>query len=293
MTSESLVDEVAAVVVNYNAGAALSECVASLQREGIRELVVVDNGSTDDSLEGLSEKNPGVRVLHTGRNLGFGGGVNYGAERVVGELLLVCNPDLVLQHGALDAMAERLARDLTLGLVGPALVTPAGDLQPSGRAFPTLGRSSVQAVLGVLSPGNAFSRGYRAANRARAETGIVDWVTGACFLVRRAAFDTVGGFDDRYFMYVEEVDLCWRLARTGWRTGYESSARVLHLAGVSTAAVPYRMIVAHHMSLWRFTRRIAHGHERLLLPVLAVGIFGRCVTVCLRRVVVQLTDRIS
>jgi N-acetylglucosaminyl-diphospho-decaprenol L-rhamnosyltransferase len=119
----------------------------------------------------------------------------------------------------------------------------------------------------------------------------VDWVTGACFLVRREAFDEVGGFDDRYFMYVEEVDLCWRLARAGWRTGYESSARVIHLAGVSTAAVPYRMIVAHHLSLWRFVRRTTCGSQRLLLPVVAAGIAGRCVAVCLRRVVVELGQR--
>jgi N-acetylglucosaminyl-diphospho-decaprenol L-rhamnosyltransferase len=116
----------------------------------------------------------------------------------------------------------------------------------------------------------------------------VDWVTGACFLVRREAFDAVGGFDDRYFMYVEEVDLCWRLARAGWRTGYESSARVRHLGGVSTAAVPYRMIVAHHSSLWRFARRTTCGYDRLLLPVVAVGIAGRCAAVCLRRFAAQL-----
>jgi N-acetylglucosaminyl-diphospho-decaprenol L-rhamnosyltransferase len=291
MTSELPIHEVAAVVVNYNAGSALSECVASLEREGVRAIVVVDNGSTDGSLEGLGAANPDVRVLHAGRNLGYGGGVNYGAGQTAGELLLVCNPDLVLQTGALSAMADRLAQDPSLGLVGPALVTPAGDLQPSGRAFPTLRRSSFQAALGVLLPNNSYSRRYREANRARAETGTVDWVTGACFLVRRDAFSAVGGFDDRYFMYVEEVDLCWRLARAGWSTGYESSARVLHLAGVSTAAVPYRMIVAHHLSLWRFARRTACDSERLMLPVVAVGIAGRCVAVCLRRVLAQFGRR--
>ncbi|MGD0287027.1 MAG: glycosyltransferase family 2 protein [Acidimicrobiales bacterium] len=291
MTSELPIHEVAAVVVNYNAGSALSECVASLQREGVRAIVVVDNGSTDGSLEDLGAANPDVRVLHTGRNLGYGGGVNYGAGQTTGELLLVCNPDLVLQPGALGAMADRLAQDPSLGLVGPALVTPVGDLQPSGRAFPTLRRSSFQAVLGVLLPKNPYSRRYRDANRAQAGTGIVDWVTGACFLVRREAFSAVGGFDDRYFMYVEEVDLCWRLARAGWRTGYESSACVLHLAGVSTAAVPYRMIVAHHLSLWRFARRTTCGCQRVLLPIVAAGIAGRCAAVCLRRVVVQLGQR--
>jgi N-acetylglucosaminyl-diphospho-decaprenol L-rhamnosyltransferase len=285
------VHEVVAVVVNYNAGAALSECVASLKREGVQAIVVVDNGSTDDSLECLAGESPGVQVLRTGRNLGFGGGVNFGARRTTGEMLLVCNPDLVLRPGALDAMVNRLVQDPSLGLVGPALVTPTGDIQPSGRAFPTLRRSTVQALLSVLLPKNAYSRRYREANRTRAGTGIVDWVTGACLLVRREAFDAVGGFDDRYFMYVEEVDLCWRLAKAGWRTGYESSARVLHLAGISTALVPYRMIVAHHLSLWRFARQTTSGSERLLLPVVAVGVACRCVVVCFRRATVQLGRR--
>ena len=160
MTSELPIHEVAAVVVNYNAGSALSECVASLQREGVRAIVVVDNGSTDGSLEGLGAANPDVRVLHTGRNLGYGGGVNYGAGQTTDELLLVCNPDLVLQPGALGAMADRLAQDPSLGLVGPALVTLEGDLQPSGRAFPTLRRSSFQAVLGVLLPKNQIGRAH-------------------------------------------------------------------------------------------------------------------------------------
>ena len=289
--SELPVHDVAAVVVNYNAGAALSECVASLESERVQAIVVVDNGSTDDSLECLARENPGVQVFRTGQNLGFGGGANYGAKRTTGEMLLVCNPDLVLRPGALGAMVDRLMQDPSLGLVGPALVTPSGDIQPSGRAFPTLRRSMAQAVLGVLLPKNAYSQRYREANRTRAGTGIVDWVTGACFLVRRVAFDAVGGFDDRYFMYVEEVDLCWRLARAGWRTGYESSAQVLHLAGISTAPFPYRMIVAHHLSLWRYARRTTRGSERILLPVVAVGIACRCVVVCLRSAVVRMRRR--
>ena len=285
MTRELPTHELAAVVVNYNAGSALSECVASLERAGVKSIVVVDNGSTDGSLEGIGASHSQVRVLRTGRNLGYGGGVNYGVEQTTEAFLLVCNPDLVLQPGSLDAMADRLAKDPSLGLVGPALVSSAGSEQTSGRSFPTIRRSSVQAALGVLLPNNSHSRRYREANRARAETGIVDWVTGACFLVRREAFEAVRGFDGRYFMYVEEVDLCWRLAKAGWRTGYESSARVMHLAGVSTAAVPYQMIVAHHLSLWRFTRRTTRGAERLLLPVVALGIACRCVALCLLRVI--------
>ena len=229
-------------------------------------------------------------MLQTGRNLGYGGGVNFGARQIGGDLILVCNPDLEMQAGSLSSMVERIERDKSLGLVGPALIgTESQDLHPSRTTpFPTVRRSSVQAALGVLVPRSSYSRRYAEANQARAATGIVDWVTGACFLVRREAFDAVGGFDNRYFMYVEEVDLCWRLRQAGWRIGYESSAHVLHLAGVSTAAAPYRMIAAHHWSLWRFSRRTTSGSDRLLLPFVAAGIALRFSVVCLRRVVAGL-----
>ena len=166
MTIEPPTYEVSAVVVNYNAGATLGECVASLKREGVKSVVVVDNGSTDDSLEWLALQHPGTKVIQSGRNLGYGGAANYGSRFVTGELLLICNPDLVLMPGALGAMVDRLARDPSLGLVGPALVGVDEGLQPSGRAFPTLGHSSLQALLGVMAPQNRYSRHYREANRA-------------------------------------------------------------------------------------------------------------------------------
>ncbi|MHB1782481.1 MAG: glycosyltransferase family 2 protein [Acidimicrobiales bacterium] len=274
-----------AIVVNYNAGQALLDCVASLWSEGVDRLLVVDNGSTDGSIAQLASEDRDVQIVSSGRNVGFGGGVNYGAGRSAGELLLVCNPDIVLRPGALGALTRRIEADPSLGLVGPALVAPDGSERTSGRAFPTLRRSGLHALVGLAAPGSARSTRYRAASRAGAATGIVDWVTGACLLVRREAFDAVGGFDERYFMYVEEVDLCWRLARAGWRTGYEAGAVVVHLAGVSTAAHPYRMVTAHHVSLWRFAWRTAKGADRMLLPFAAPAIVVRWALAALKELV--------
>ena len=269
-----------AVVVNYNAGEALIECVASLRREGIARVVVVDNGSVDGSTERLAVADPQVQIVAPGRNVGFGAGANYGVSRTAGATILVCNPDVVLGPGSLRALRQRIATDPSLGLVGPRLVAPDGSERPSGRRFPSLRRSSGQAVLGLVAPGSRASRRYRAASRAGAASGIVDWVTGACLLVRRDAFESVGGFDEGYFMYVEEVDLCMRLARAGWRTGIERGAVVLHLAGVSTAARPYRMVVAHHLSLWRFACRWTTGPDRLLLVLAGPATVLRLVVAC-------------
>jgi N-acetylglucosaminyl-diphospho-decaprenol L-rhamnosyltransferase len=275
----------AAVVVNFNGGAALADCVASLRREAVREIVVVDNGSTDDSLELLLTADPAVAVVQPAGNLGYGGGVNFGATTVGGDLLLACNADIVLEPGTVAALSRRLAADRSLAVVGPRLVAPDGSVRRSGGVFPTIRRSGLQAAFGVLRPDGAISLRHRAANVASGEGGVVDWVTGACMLFRRDAFDAIGGFDPGYFMYVEEVDLCWRFSRAGWRTGYEPSARVVHLGGVSSAGRPYRMIVAHHRSLWRYARRTTSGAARLGLPLVGTGIAIRGIAVSIRRAV--------
>lgn len=286
-------DAVAAVVVNYEAGAALVDCVASLRDVGVDEVVVVDNGSSDGSLALLARRDDRIVVISPGANVGYGAGVNLGVQATSGELLLVCNPDIVVESNALDLLIHRLLADPTLGIVGPALVSLDGTVYPSGRAFPTLRRSSVQALVGVVAPRSAYSERYRSSSRVQKEPGIVDWVTGACLLVRRVAFDAIGGFDDSYFMYVEEVDLCWRLAAAGWRTGYEPSAIVMHLGGLSTSTHPYRMLGAHHRSLLRFFRRTVYGPERLLLPLVALGIGARLVVVTAREMVVRCALRLG
>jgi len=111
----------------------------------------------------------------------------------------------------------------------------------------------------------------------------VDWVSGACFLVRRTAFDAVGGFDEAYFMYLEDVDLCWRLSRAGWPAAYEPTAGIMHVQGVSTARVPYRMVVAHHRSMLRFWWRSTNPSHRLLAPVVGLGVAVRAASEVTRR----------
>ena len=108
-------------------------------------------------------------------------------------------------------------------------------------------------------------------------------MSGACFAVRRSAFEQVGGFDEAYFMYAEDVDLCWRLGRQGWRIGYVTRAEVVHLQGVSTDRMPYRMIAEHHRSLFRFAVRSNRGWRRALLPLVALGLGVRATLACLAR----------
>ncbi len=267
---------VAAVVVNYESGEALAGCVGSLRAAGADEVVVVDNGSADGSVDRLRRQEPEASVITPGPNLGYGAAANRGAAATVSAYVLVCNPDLVVSPGAVATLAEALDADPAAAIAGPLVRTPEGGRYPSARRFPSLVDAAGHAVLGMFRPENRFTRAYQQADLdGTGGARPVDWVSGACLLVRRSAFEAIGGFDEAYFMYAEDVDLCWRAGRAGWSVLYVPAAEVTHRQGVSTARHPYRMIVAHHRSLLRFAGRSTAGWRRLLLPLVAAGIAGR------------------
>ncbi len=262
--------DVAAIIVNYNAGAALVDCVHSLRADGVQRIVVVDNGSTDGSAAVVD-----VTLVEAGGNLGYGMGANRGVAATTQPYLLVLNPDVVVEPGTVKALVAALERDPALAVVGPRVETPDGDLYPSVRRFPHLAVAAGHAFLGYVAPDNRFSRAYKLLDWDHGAAGYVDWVSGSCLMARREAYEAVGGFDPAYFMYVEDVDLCWRLARRGWKVGYDPAGRVVHTGGLSTDQRPYRMILEHHRSLWRFARRSTCGARRAALPAVAVGLAAR------------------
>jgi N-acetylglucosaminyl-diphospho-decaprenol L-rhamnosyltransferase len=271
---------VTAVVVNYNAGSALSACVDSLVAEGVSKVVVVDNGSVDGSMAELARRVAEATQLLSARNLGYGGAANLAARSIrpeTSDFLLVCNPDLVVSPGGIRQLVAVLDDSPRVGLVGPMLREPSGVVYPSGREFPSIAEAIGHGFIGLFWGGNPWTRRYRRIGQEQHRSREADWVSGAFFLVWRQAFDDVGGFDERYFMYVEDVDLCWRLRRAGWRVRYEPSAAVVHEQGRSTSRHPYGMLVAHHRSMWRFARQTAAGPERALLPIVAVGLGARLV----------------
>ncbi len=268
---------VSAVIVNFNARAHLVECVRSLRADGVDEVVVVDNASTDGSEEVLAAADPDCRFLPTGSNLGFGTAANVGVANTGADYVLILNPDTIVGQGTSEALASALDQDPLLAVVGPRIDNPDGSLYPSARRFPQMRDAAGHAFLGVVWKKNRFTRRYRMLDWDHAAAGPVDWVGGACMLVRRRAFDQVGGFDPAYFMYVEDVDLCWRLRRAGWTVGYQPAGRVVHAVGASSQLAPYRMILAHHRSLLRFANRTTTGPGRALLPAVAAGLALRTV----------------
>jgi N-acetylglucosaminyl-diphospho-decaprenol L-rhamnosyltransferase len=273
---------VSAVVVNHDAGGALEKCVDSLLAEGVSELVVVDNGSVDGSAEALAVSHPQIEILRAHKNLGYGAGVNLGLAHVCSELVLVSNPDVVLHQGAIAALEDELVGKPALAIVGPLIEEPDGSRYPSARRFPSLVDGFGHALLGPLVPRNRFTRRYRMEDAEQSSTAEVDWVSGACFLARRRALSELGGFDEAYFMYVEDVDLCWRARRAGWGVAFVPAAAVTHLRGVSTSRRPYQMLVAHHVSAFRFAVRTSKGWQRAVLPGVGALLALRLAVACAR-----------
>jgi N-acetylglucosaminyl-diphospho-decaprenol L-rhamnosyltransferase len=263
----------AAVVINYEAGSALCDCVRSLLADtsagGTPEVVVVDNGSSDGSAAAVARSLPAVTVLHPGANLGYSRAANLGIAATQAPVVAVCNPDLEIEKGAAGALVRRLATEADLGAVGPLIRNTDGTIYPSARSDPRVWDAVGHGLLGLVWRTNPFTRRYRQLDADPSRPRDVDWVSGAAVWLRRDALDTVGGWDERYFMYVEDVDLCWQLRRRGWRVGYEPGATVTHVQGATTAKHPYRMISEHHRSLYRFASKRWRGARRLALPFAA------------------------
>lgn len=257
----------AAVVVNYESGGLLAACVRSIQADtsaGTPEVVVVDNGSSDGSTDALRD-DPAVTVVDPGRNLGYSGAANLGIARTTAAVVAVCNADLHVSPGAAGVMVRRLDEEPDLGAVGPLVREPDGEIYPSARRVPSVGDAVGHGLVGLVKPDNPYTRRYRELDADPRQPRDVDWVSGAAIWLRRRALESVHGWDDGYFMYVEDVDLCWRLRGAGWRVAYEPGAEVVHVQGASTAHHPYKMIAAHHRSLLRFAGKRWHGWRRVLL----------------------------
>jgi N-acetylglucosaminyl-diphospho-decaprenol L-rhamnosyltransferase len=270
----------AAVVVNYEGGDRLVGCVRSIVADtsaGPVEVVVVDNGSSDGSIDALRAAIPGASVVRAPGNVGYARAANLGIAATRAPVVAVLNVDTVVEAGAAKVLLDRLDREARLGAVGPQLRNPDGTSYPSSRTMPSIPVAVGHAVVGLWKPDNRFTTRYRQLDADPTVPRLVDVVSGAAIWLRRAALDDVGGWDERYFMYLEDTDLCWRLRRAGWEVAYEPSAVVDHEQGVITARRPYRMLLEHHRSAWRFAKVRLTGARALLLPFAAVFFAMRAV----------------
>ena len=262
---------VAVVLVTFQSARDLAMCLGSLERAAgphPLEVVVVDNASTDASVE--IARGYGAKVLENHANLGLSRAINAGVAVTGAPWLLIANPDTWLSPGSLRRMLATATSDPEVGCVGPHLANPDGSDYPTGRRFPSLLMGAAHAALAPLWPDNPATRRYHMVGVDRSRPMDVDWVSGACMLIRRKAFEEAGGFDPGYFMYFEEMDLCLRLHRAGWRVVFDPLAEVKHVVGGSTRSAPYAKVVHHHRSALRFyCRRYARDPRLVMAPLVA------------------------
>ena len=251
--------DVSVVIVNYNAGEDLRRCLSSLD-SGLQAIawdgVVVDNASTDKSVD--VHTHLGRLSVHRNReNVGFARAVNQGVAMTRGRHVLILNPDCELAPRAISILRAELDRHSDCVIVGPQVVDPDGTIQGSARGDPTMftGLFGRATLMTRLFPRSLLAK-QNVRSHAASETGIasvrVDWVAGSCILARRDALEAVGGFDERFFLYWEDADLCRRLRVGGGYTRYVPGATVIHRVGCSTEKVPEIAIRAFHASAYLY-----------------------------------------
>lgn len=215
---------VSVVIVNWNAGEALDACLGSVAADDPAcEIVVVDNASSDGSTAAVRARHPEVRVIENPDNLGFAAGATQGATATHGDVLVFVNPDARLLPGALAALVDALVSTPGAGIAGGGLIDEGGRWEPAHARFAPVAHLVFDTTVGRL------------AARRRRTPVVVDWVYGTFMAVRADLFRELGGFDARYFVYGEDMDLCHRAARLGARTIHVPSARAVHGANVSAA----------------------------------------------------------
>ena len=269
------------VVVNYNAGEHLLRCIDSLFAHagmaGI-QVVLVDNASADGSAVRALDRHPEVTLVQNRDNRGFASAANQGIRASSARFVFLMNPDAEISAGTLSAEDRP-----TAGAIGPLVREPDGSIYPSARRIPSIAEAVGHAFLHPFDPDNRFSRAYTMADWDRASEREVSWVSGSCVLLRRAALDEVGSFDEGYFMYAEDADLCTRMRAAGWTVVFTPELEVTHARGVSTGNSK-RMIREHSRSIYRyFSKHHAQGLRRVLLPFAWVALRARAVLVSWRR----------
>lgn len=251
-------DELIVVTVTYSPGPHLDRFLASLSHATDRPVTVVmaDNGSTDGAPEEALARYPNARLLRMSANLGYGSAINRAVAEYVkdsdnNDFFVVANPDVQWGPRSIDIMLEAAGRWPRAGSLGPLIRDPDGSVYPSARHQPSLVRGGMHAVVGPFWKSNPWTAEYRQERQEPSERP-VGWLSGSCLLLRRSAYEEISGFDERYFMYMEDVDLGDRLSRAGWQNVYVPSAEVLHAKGHATGKDPARNLAAHHTSTYTF-----------------------------------------
>lgn len=247
------------IILAWNVRELLRACLRSLPlNDPAVEVIVVDSASADATADIVRAEFPPVILIASAENLGYSRGNNLGLRAARGRYLLVLNPDTQAAPEALAQMCAYLDTHPEVGLLGPQLVHADGARQSTRRRFPTLATGFFESTWAQSLAPRAMLDHYYARDLSDDAVSEVDWVVGAALLVRRAAYEQVGGLDEGFFMYSEELDWCRRLKAAGWRVVYFPAARIIHHEGGSSVQVPAATHIRFNTSKVRYFRKY-HG----------------------------------
>jgi N-acetylglucosaminyl-diphospho-decaprenol L-rhamnosyltransferase len=262
--------ELAVVIVNYNAGPYLERCLSSLQThrgDVAIDVLVIDNASRDGSNTAAAAAHPSVRLIDNPTNVFLSPAWNQGARETSAPYLLFLNPDAEMFDGTLADYVQAARSHPRAGIVGPMIRNPDGTVYASGRRFPSVVDATFHAMLSPFTRRNPFTRRYEMDGWDRSTAREVDWVSGACMLMPREAYDSVGGFDESFPLYAEELDMATRLREIGRTVLFTPSVEILHQIGVSTGR-SRSTALQHSRSVYRYyAKHRARGWRRATLPL--------------------------
>ena len=255
-------DSLTVVTVAYNSSGHMEHFLSTLRTaESLPwNVLIADNASADVAeLRAIADRYD-AQVLPLPENIGYGGAINEAVRTLPAavEWVLVVNPDVSFRDGAISELLAAGRSDDSVGGVGPGVVDADGVVYPSARNLPSLRTGVGHALFARVWPSNPWTRSYFS-DRGSTDSRRAGWLSGSCILVRRTAFDAIGGFDDGYFMYFEDVDLGYRLGRAGWTNLYWPAAVVEHSGAHSTSKDSARMILVHHASAARYLDKKYRG----------------------------------
>jgi len=266
------------LIVGFHTYDELGRCLVSIEtHEPDVEIIVVDHDAEIAKGQALAAAHPQLKYEARADNRGFAAGINRAARLATAPLLLILNPDVELKAPVVDALAACLGSHPDTAIVGGLVREGDGRLQASARRFPDLstafgGRTS---WLTRVLPGNPLTRRNLGSTNLDAGCAEVDWVAGAFMMVRRDVFESLGGFDEVFFMYWEDSDLCLRALHAGWKTRYDPRAEVIHFTGQASRHAPLTSLVAFHRSVFHHYWKHASWSARLAAPLVAAGLVVR------------------
>jgi GT2 family glycosyltransferase len=268
--------QISVVIVSYRCYPELRACLESIAPclgPG-REAIIVDHDSDATEIAGLQSAFPSMRFAGVNENPGFAAGVNHGARLSAADYLLLVNPDSTIIGDPLSVLCDWMEDRSDAGVCGGLVRESDGTVQSSARRFPnfTTGIAGRTSWLSRAWPGNPLTARNLVSAPNASSAVEVDWVAGSCVMIRRRAFDEVGGMDEQFFLFWEDADLCHRLRDAGWRTWYYPVAGIVHLTGKSSSRVPVRSLVEFHRSAFRYFRKHASSASAIVTPLVWISL---------------------